>query len=154
MKTPILERFHQRKVTVPRAFSMREGVKVDYMVYVEVNLFFDEQVRESGEGYFPVVRPSYGMIPIKETFFLNANGCWIQQNTHILGYNQVDKLFACSMEKYIAIQGLYNGKELFDLLNSRVPDAKGHTILNNLGIQLYSVVTPTCITTDKWTLNW
>jgi hypothetical protein len=27
LKTPILERFHQRKVTVPRAFSMREGVK-------------------------------------------------------------------------------------------------------------------------------
>ncbi len=112
-----------------------------------------------GEGYFPVVRPSYGMIPIKETFFLNENGCWVQQNTHILKNNIVDKLFACSMEKYIAIQGLYNGKELLDLLNSRLPDAtsmpnaKGHTIVNNLGIQLYSVVKPTYITTDKW-LNW
>jgi len=130
------------------------------MVYVEVNLFFDEQVRESGEGYFPVVRPSYGMIPIKETFFLNANGCWVQQNTYILKNNQVDKLFACSIEKYIAIQGLYNGKELLELLNSSVPDetsmpnAKGHTIVNNLGIQLYCK--PLCIErtlSDKW-LNW
>ena len=129
-------------------------LKVDYMVYVEVKLFFDEQVRESGEGYFPVVNPSYGMVPIKETFFLNANGCWIQQNTHILGNNIVDKLFEKSIEKYIAIQGLYNGKDLLELLNSRVPDAKGDTIKNNLGIRLYSVVTPTCITTDKWTLNW
>ena len=129
-------------------------LKVDYMVYVEVKLFFDEQVRESGEGYFPVVNPSYGMVPIKETFFLNANGCWIQQNTHILGNNIVDKLFEKSIEKYIAIQGLYNGKDLLELLNSRVPDAKGDTIKNNLVIRLYSVVTPTCITTDKWTLNW
>jgi hypothetical protein len=30
LKTPILGRFHQRKVTVPCAFSMRKGViKVD-----------------------------------------------------------------------------------------------------------------------------
>jgi hypothetical protein len=30
LKTPILERFHQRKVTVPCASSMRKGVKVDF----------------------------------------------------------------------------------------------------------------------------
>jgi hypothetical protein len=140
--------------TFPKSGFGSTFLKVDYMVYVEVKLFFDEHVRESGEGYYPVVSPSYGMVPIKETFFLNANGCWIQQNTHILGNNIVDKLFANSMEKYIAIQGLYNGKELLELLNSRVLDAKGHTIKNNLGIRLYSVVEPTCITTDKWTLNW
>ena len=43
------------------------------MIHVEVKLFFDEQVREMGEGYYPAVRPSYGMIPIKETFFLPNN---------------------------------------------------------------------------------
>ena len=110
------------------------------MVYIEVELFFDEQVREMGEGYYPVVRPSYGMIPIKETFFLNEDGCWIQQNTHIIGNKQADKLFAKSMEKYIAIQGLYNGKELFDLLNSRLTsNTKGNSIANNLGKQLYPI---------------
>jgi hypothetical protein len=126
------------------------------MVYVEVELFFDENERESGEGYFPTVRPSYGMIPIKETFFLNENGCWVQQNTHILGNKQSDKLFARSIDKYIAIQGLDNGKELIDLLNSRMPDAKGKSIANNLGVQLYSVAKPLCIertNSDKW-LNW
>jgi len=126
------------------------------MVYVEVELFFDENERESGEGYFPVVRPSYGMIPIKETFFLNKDGCWIQQNTHILGNKQTDKLFARSIDKYIAIQGLDNGKELIDLLNSRMPDAKGKSIANNLGVQLYSVAKQLCIertNSDKW-LNW
>jgi len=131
-------------------------LKVDYMVYVEVELFFDENEREMGEGYFPVVRPSYGMIPIKETFFLNKDGCWIQQNTHILGNKQADKLFARSMDKYIAIQGLDNGKELIDLLNSLVPDAKGTSIANNLGVRLYSVAKQLCIertNSDKW-LNW
>jgi hypothetical protein len=110
------------------------------MTYVEVELFFHEDERESGEGYFPVVTPSYGMIPVKETFFLNEALCWIQQNTHIIGNNQVDKLFACSMHKYIAIQGLDNGKELLDLLNSRLTShTKGNSIANNLGKQLYPI---------------
>ena len=110
------------------------------MTYVEVNLFFDEDARESGEGYFPVIRPSYGMISIKETFLLNRSGCWIQHNTHILGNNQVDKLFAKSMEKYIAIQGLDNGKELLDRLNSRLTShTKGNSIANNLGKHLYPI---------------
>ena len=109
------------------------------MVYIKVELFFDENEREMGEGYFPVVRPSCGMIPIKETFLLNRSGCWIQQNTHILGNNQVDKLFAYSMEKYIAISGLDSGKELLDLLNSQLTShtKKGVSIANNLGKQLY-----------------
>lgn len=110
------------------------------MTYVEVDLFFDEQVREMGEGYFPVVRPSYGMVPIKETFFLNRSGCWIQQNTLILGDNPADKLVAPSIEKYIAIKGMDNGKELLDLLNSRLKTrAKGISITNNLGKQLYPI---------------
>ena len=111
------------------------------MVYVEVELFFDENERESGEGYFPVVRPSYGMIPIKETFFLNDALCWIQQNTsYILGNNPADKLFARSMDKYIAIQGLDNGKELIDLLNSQLTGrSNGNSITNNLGKQLYPI---------------
>ena len=110
------------------------------MTYVEVELFFDENERETGEGYFPVVRPSYGMIPIKETFFLNKDGCWIQQNTHILGNKQSDKLFARSVDKYIAIQGLDNGKELIDLLNSQLTGrANGNSIANNLGKQLYPI---------------
>lgn len=111
------------------------------MTYVEVDLFFDEDEREMGEGYFPVIIQSYGMKPIKETFLLNRSGCWIQQNTHILGNNQIDNLFAHSMDKYIAIQGLGNGKELLDLLNSRLTNhtRKGVSITNNLGKQLYSI---------------
>jgi len=115
------------------------------MICVEVVLFFDENDREMGEGYFPVITPSCGMISTKETFFLNNNSCWIQQNTHILRDNPVDKLFARSMEKYIAIKALDNGKELLDLLNSQAPDAKGTSIANNLGVQLYSGITPLCI---------
>lgn len=112
------------------------------MTYVEVELFFDDNERETGEGYFPVVRPSYGMIPIKETFFLNDALCWIQQNTsYILGNNPADKLFARSMDKYIAIKGLDNGKELLDLLNSRLTShtRMGVSITNNLGKQLYPI---------------
>ena len=110
------------------------------MMQVEVKLFFDEDEREMGEGYFPVVIPSYGMTPIKETFLLNRSGCWIQQNTHILGNNQVDNLFAHSMEKYIAIKGLRNGKELLNLLNSQLTThKKGVSISNNLGKQLYPI---------------
>jgi hypothetical protein len=109
------------------------------MVYVEVDLFFDENDRESGEGYFPATKPSYAMIQTKETFFLNEYGCWIQQNTHKLGNNPIDKLFAPSMEKYIAIQGLDDGKELLDLLNSRVTHTIGTSITNNMGKQLYPI---------------
>jgi len=118
----------------------KHKIYIFFMIYVEVELFFDENERESGEGYFPVIKRSYGMISIKETFFLNRSGCWIQQNTHKLENNAVDKLFAQSMDKYISIQGLYNGKNLLDLLNSQVTtDTKGDSITNNLGKQLYPI---------------
>jgi len=52
LKTPILERFHQRKVTVPRAFSMREGVKGKRANFVPPNLWKRLVQIRCGGGFY------------------------------------------------------------------------------------------------------
>jgi hypothetical protein len=64
LKTPIMGRFHQRKVTVPRAFSMRKGV--DYYATTMIHSILTYQMENNRKGC--INRDKNGCKNIKKVF--------------------------------------------------------------------------------------